>query len=90
MESAIESLRKHVEARIRMGPYWGARLRTVASNGCRDVRRRVKRRSITERTPIAACRATVPLRHSRRGLRCERGGTVPDGCGASGTEKGSG
>ena len=61
-----------------MGPYWGARLRTVASNGCRDVRRRVKRRSITERTPIAACRATVPLRHSRRGLRCERGGTVPD------------
>ena len=59
-------------------PYWGARLRTVASNGCRDVRRRVKRRSITERTPIAACRATVPLRHSRRGLRCERGGTVPD------------
>ena len=61
-----------------MVPYWGARLRTVASNGCRDVHTRVKRRSITERTPIAASRATVPLRHSRRGLWCERGGTVPD------------
>ena len=63
-------------------------MRTVVSvsNGCRDLRRRVKRRSITKRTPIAACtvlgqlctRATVPPRHSRRGLWCERGGTVPD------------
>ena len=56
-------------------------------HGCRDLRRRVIRRSITKRTPIAACTvlgqlvrtgATVPLRHSRRGLWCERGGTVPD------------
>ena len=73
-------------------------------HGCRDLRRRVIRRSITKRTPIAACTvlgqlvrtgATVPLRHSRRGLWCERGGTYSTrpflaGCGASGTEKGSG
>ena len=60
--------------------------RGAVSNGCRDLRRRVKRRSITKRTPIAACtvlgqlctRATVRPRHSRRGLWCERGGTVPD------------
>ena len=57
--------------------------RGAVSNGCRDLRRRVKRRSITKRAPIAACAVlgqlcNGSLRHSRRGLWCERGGTVPD------------